>query len=221
MTSAAWAEIARKQETNPYYPFLNEPGEAGKAGVPVEYVRVCNTGCAKDAATVTAFWQAGVSAEWVKEIIPRNSDRVEQYIEAWKAGASAEFLRKLSFLIMSTRIRLWERGLREHHLSDLGMSATHPGALEAVVVGFPAKALAVYLEAGFDVEGAARLHDAGVSPEYAASCGDSWNAKRVLRLHRHGIPAEYAAAFGYKARVKDVSKMWDDGIPLEFVRAMR
>lgn len=217
----AWAVIAREQETNPYYPFLSAPDEVLAAGVPVDYVRVCNTGCAKDAPSLVAFWKAGVPAEWVKEVVPARHDRVEHYISAWAVGANAAFLRKLSFLIMPARIRLWTRGLRMHHIIDLGMVSTLPDALEAAALGFPAKALAIYLEAGFDVEGAALMHDAGVTPEYAVSCGNQWNSRQVVKLYEYGIPKGYAGAFGFRAKLRDVTTAWDEGIPAEYVQAMR
>lgn len=217
----AWVDIARRQETNPYYPFLTTPDEALAAGVPVDYVRVCNTGCAKDAPSLVAFWKAGVPAEWVKKVVPARHDRVEHYISAWAVGADAAFLRKLSFLVMPARIRLWTRGLRVHHIIDLGIMCTLPDALEAAALGFPAKELAIYLEAGFDVEGAALMHDAGVTPEYAAGCGGQWNSREVVKLYEYGIPEGYAGEFGPRAKFCDVAQAWDEGIPVEYVQAMR
>lgn len=221
MSADAWEEIRREQETNPYYPFLSASDEASSAGVPVDYVRVCNTGCAKDAPSLVAFWKAGVPAEWVKDVVPRGGDKVEHYIRAWEAGLPVDFVRKLSFLIMPTRIRLWTRGLRMHHIIDLGMISTYPDALEAAALGFPAKALAIYMEAGFDVEGAALMHDAGATPEYAVSCGNQWNSRQVVKLYEYGIPAGYAGAFSFRAKLRDVTQAWDEGIPAEYVRAMR
>lgn len=190
----AWETIRREQETNPYYPFLSEPGVALEEGVPVDYVQVCNTGIAKDAASVTAFWKAGVPAEWVKEIVPTGSDRVGQYIEAWSLGIPPLYLRLTAFHILPTRIRLWRTGLRVEHIRELGMTATLPDVLDAAALGFPVAALRGYSEAGYDVEDAARLHDYGIPPEYA----DAGNLS-----------------------VERLMKLWDEGVPEEYLRAMR
>lgn len=191
----AMAEIAREQDRNPYYPFLSEPGEAAEAGVPFEYVRVCNTGCAKDAPSIVAFWKSGVPAEWVKDIVPSHNDKVRDYIEAWEAGIPAVFLRLTAFHIMRTRIRLWRAGLRVDDIRELNHTATLPGVLDACALGFPAAALREYSEAGYDVEESARLYD-------------------------HGVPPGYADA-GNNVRAEKLIEFWDSGFPEEYLRAMR
>lgn len=188
----AWEEIRREQETNPYYPFLSEPGVALEEGVPVDYVQVCNTGVAKDAPSVTAFWKAGVPAEWVKEIVPNGSDKVGSYIEAWSLGIPPLYLRLTAFHIMQTRIRLWKKGLRIEHIRELGPVATLPDVLEACTLGFPAAALRGYSEAGYDVEESARLYDHGVPPEYAEA--GNLPVSRLIEFWDEGVPAEYLRA---------------------------